>query len=89
MIEPGDGSTVTQQSITVICTIEKPETINGFRINGVDAHVMGDLGTAEVNLQTGANRILSIVSRRDGTYSTYKLGSVTRKLGTVTRSNDD
>jgi len=78
MIEPIDGCTVSQQSIKVICTIERPETITGFRINGVDAFVMGDLGTVDLKLQKGANRIVSIVSRRDGTYSTFLLGKVFR-----------
>ena len=78
MLEPQDGATVDHPSISVICTVGKPETITGFRVNGIEAQVMGDLGTANIKLQKGVNRILAIIHRRDGTYSTYLLGKVTR-----------
>ena len=78
LLEPIDGSTVTQDSTKVIFTIDSPESITRIRINGIDASVRGDLGTAEVELQKGANRIVSMVTRRDGTYSTYVLGQLDR-----------
>ena len=78
MIEPIDGSTVSQESVDVICTIEKPETLTGFKLNGVDAFVWGDLGTATVKLHQGTNRIVSMVYRRNGTYSTYLVGNIIR-----------
>jgi hypothetical protein len=78
MIEPIDGSTVLQESVNVICTIERPETLTGFKLNGVDAFVWGDLGTATVKLHKGTNRIVSMVYRRNGTYSTYLVGKIIR-----------
>ena len=78
MIEPIDGSTIDQQSINVVCTLHRPEIIADFRINGIEAFVMGDLGTASIKLQKGENRIVAMVSRRDGTYSTYLVGRITR-----------
>lgn len=78
MITPVQGSTVSQRSTKVICAIEDPASIIGLRINGIDALIKDDLGTAEVHLQRGDNRIVSMISRRDGTYSTYLLGRVSR-----------
>lgn len=78
MVEPVDGATVDQSSVKIICTIDKPETLTGFRINGVEAIVERDLGVADIELQKGTNRIISTVARRNGTYSTYLLGKVTR-----------
>ena len=78
MIDPVDGSTVSHGTVNVICTIDKPETLTGLRVNGVDAFVMGDLGTAKITLQKGTNRIVSMVRRRDGTYSTYLIGRIVR-----------
>ena len=78
IIEPIDGSTVGQKTVNVICAIHKPKAISGFRVNGIEAFVMGDLGTATIKLQKGANRIVSLVRRRDGTYSTYLVGTIFR-----------
>lgn len=78
MIEPADGATIDQPSVNVVCILENPETVAGFRVNGVDAQVMGDLGTVNLKLQKGRNRILAIIYRRDGTYSTYLVGKIYR-----------
>jgi hypothetical protein len=78
MLEPVDGATVDQDSVRVICTVTSPDTVSSFRVNGIDAQLLGDLGTAEIKLQRGANRIRSIIHRRDGTYSTYLLGTIHR-----------
>ena len=78
MLEPADGSTVSQDSIRVICIIEDPEAVSGVKINGVNAMVMKDMGTASVKLDRGMNRILSMVHRSDGSYSTYLLGKIQR-----------
>ena len=78
MIEPRDGSVVSQESVKVICIVDKPEAVTHLKINRVDATLKRDLGTATVKLDHGANRIVSVDRKHDGTYSTYLLGKIER-----------
>ena len=78
LIEPLDGATTGQAKIEVVCAIDKPESLSGFRINGIEAIIEKDRGIAQIELQKGDNRIVSTVHRRDGTYSSYLLGKILR-----------
>ena len=76
LIEPIDGATVSQDSVNVICIVEDPKSVVGFSINGIEAAVMNDLGTAKVQLDPGTNKIFSVVRKANGSYSTYRLGRI-------------
>jgi hypothetical protein len=78
MLEPVDGATVDQSSVRVICTVTSPDTITSFRLNGVDARLRDNQGTADIKLHEGPNRVRAIIHRRDGTYTTYVLGTIHR-----------
>lgn len=78
LIEPIDGATVSQDSVNIICIVEDPETVVGFTVNGIEAAMKNDLGTASVQLDPGTNRIVSVVRKANGSYSTYRLGRISR-----------
>ena len=78
LMEPIDGASVSQESVNVICIIEDPKSVVGFSINGIEAAVMNDLGSARVPLNPGANKIVSVVRKVNGSYSTYRLGKIKR-----------
>ena len=78
LIDPIDGATVSRGSVDVICVVENPKTVVGFSVNGIEAAMMNDLGTATVQLDPGTNRIVSVVRKANGSYSTYRLGRIKR-----------
>ena len=81
MIEPLDGSVVSQDAVNVICIIENSRAVTSLKINGFEAILMEDMGTASVKLDRGMNRILSSVRKLDGSYSSYLLGTIERAVG--------
>lgn len=80
MVTPLDGVDLEDSLILVTCKISDPEEVSSLSVNGVEADVDGRMVRARVDLEPGLNSLRALVWRLDGSYRSYFLGRVNRKV---------